>query len=171
LSFDDLVAKTVDLSRKLDQWRVNLSPFEIRQHDLKSSIPLTGTSRAEGFQNLLAIHYYRTVLLANGQLLLRILQERTSIRLEDMDISHQIAISSLQRDYTAAKELCWLLSSISTLHSGFFESNATWWVCNYGGEYIVPSTSSLSFPEDADLKTRLSAHSLSSPHGSLDTFA
>lgn len=88
-----------------------------------------------------------------------------------MDISHQIAILSLQRDNTAAKELCWLLSSISTSHSGFFEANATWWVCNYGGEYIVPSTSSLSYPEDADLKTRLSAHSLSSPHGSLDTFA
>ncbi|KAK7210366.1 hypothetical protein V2G26_017544 [Clonostachys chloroleuca] len=49
-----------------------------------------------------------------------------------MDISHQIAILSLQRDNTAAKELCWLLSSISTSHSGFFEANATWWVCNYG---------------------------------------
>lgn len=66
LSFDDLVAKTVDLSRKLDQWRVNLSPFEIRQHDLKSSIPSTGKSRAEGLENLLAIHHYRTVSLANG---------------------------------------------------------------------------------------------------------
>ncbi|CAG9991517.1 unnamed protein product [Clonostachys byssicola] len=132
MSFDDLVAKTVDLSRKLDQWRVNSSPFEICQHNLKSSIPLIGTSRAEGFENLLSIHYYRTVLLANGQLLLRILQESTSIRLGDMDISHQIAIAPLQRDYTAAKELSWVLSIISTSNSGFFESNATWWVCNYG---------------------------------------
>ncbi|VUC25453.1 unnamed protein product [Clonostachys rosea] len=132
LDFDDLVAKTVNLSKMLTQWRGNSSPFEIRQHDFKSSIPLAGTSRAEILENLLSIHYYRTTLLANGQLLLRVLQEKTSVRPEDMDISHQIAILSLQRDYAAAKELSSLLSGISTSDSGFFESNATWWVCNYG---------------------------------------
>lgn len=134
IDFDEVAAKTFDLSRKIDRWRQNCQPFKIPNRDLKSCTTSMGMSAGK-YEALLSIHYYRTVLLVNGPLLSGVLERSALSHSDDSDILQDVSVSMLRRDFAATKQLSEMLSFISRGNPAFFGCNAIWWMCNYGGKY------------------------------------
>ncbi|KAH7007465.1 fungal-specific transcription factor domain-containing protein, partial [Ilyonectria destructans] len=134
IDFDEVAAKTFDLSRRMDRWRQSCQPFKIPNRDLKSYTTSMGMGAGK-YEALLSIHYYRTVLLVNGPLLSSVLERSALSHSGDSDILQDVSISMLKRDFAATKEFSEMLSFISRDNPAFFGCNAIWWMCNYGGNY------------------------------------
>lgn len=135
--YDDLVTKTLKLSRQIDTWRKSSSPFQVPVADSTTCASTSGSLGAEKYEVLLSIHYYRTVLLVNGPLLMGTLESVARCDGLVPDISQDVATSLLKRDFVATKELSKILSCIVQGDPAFFRRNASWWICNYGGEFMV----------------------------------
>ncbi|KAH6974335.1 fungal-specific transcription factor domain-containing protein [Ilyonectria sp. MPI-CAGE-AT-0026] len=131
IDFDEVAAKTFDLSRRIDRWRQSCQPFKIPNRDLKSYTTSMGMG-ARKYEALLSIHYYRTVLLVNGPLLSSVLERSALCHSDDSDVLQDVSVSMLRRDFAATKELSGMLSFISRGNPAFFGCNAIWWMCNYG---------------------------------------
>jgi hypothetical protein len=135
LEYDDLVAKTLNLSRRIDSWRKSCSPFQVPLKDPNSRVSVSSNFGPEKYEVLLSIHYYRAILLVNEPLLIGALERSAPSNGHSPGILQDVATSLLIRDFAAAKELSEILSCIVRFDFAFLRRNAIWWICNYGGEF------------------------------------
>ena len=138
-SLNDLIAKTLNLSLRLEQWRDSKLEFGLIGSNLSFDSWSADTFAAERHSILVSVFYYRTVLLIHGSLLMTALELATSGSQEIAPTLIQDTIRSLlKRDLLAVKDFHHLVRGLLSHDRPFFITNAIWWTCNYGGE-LSPS--------------------------------
>lgn len=123
--------QTLDLVQRMDDWSNSLSPFNVPV-ELDSSERTLAFSEIEKHGIILSIHYYRTMLVASGPILLTVVQEAAQDR-PPPSILRDVTREILKRDLAAATELQDLISRLLHGNRPFFKRNAIWWTCNYAG--------------------------------------
>ena len=132
LALGDLVAKTIDLSWRLEQWRESVAPPGIITSSVDFSTWSATAFETERFTILLSIFHYRTMMLSHGSLLMRVLERVTSSGQDASSGVLQDAALSLLKNYLLVlKEWLQLIQGIILHNRPFLNSNAVWWTCNY----------------------------------------
>ncbi|PHH69692.1 hypothetical protein CDD83_5647 [Cordyceps sp. RAO-2017] len=129
LALGELVAKTVDLSWRLEQWRDGVG-------GISPNADFTSWSAAafdsERYAILLSIFHYRSMMLMHGSLLMRVLERVTGSGQDASSGALQDAALSLLRNYLRAiREWLRLISGILRHRRSFLNGNAVWWTSNY----------------------------------------
>ncbi|RGP81151.1 c6 transcription factor [Fusarium longipes] len=129
---DKLLAKTLELSLRLEKWRSSISPRSILESDVDFSSWTESDIEAQRNSILLSIFYYRTVLLIHGCLLMSALEAATSKDQQAVSgVVKNTAASLLKDDFVATNNFSHLIRSLLTYSPTFFKNNAIWWTCNY----------------------------------------
>ncbi|CAM1505903.1 Fc.00g115400.m01.CDS01 [Cosmosporella sp. VM-42] len=132
LALTDLVAKTLDLSLKLSQWRNTNLPSRLIGSDVDFSTWASHDFDAARNTIIISIFYYRTMMLIHGSLLMFALELATNLSPEIAPTIVQDTIQSLlKNDYAAVTEFHNLIRGIFRNQQSFLKNNAIWWTCNY----------------------------------------
>ncbi|CZR63519.1 uncharacterized protein PAC_13416 [Phialocephala subalpina] len=133
-TLDELIIKRIQLSSMLEQWRENSSSSSchiLAETDFgKWTLSSYSTNR---FNILLSIQYYAMILLINGPILARLLQEGVQSRQHGREtmLLLETMIPMIKNDLSAAKELRELIHIAVTCSETFLDFNGAWWMCNY----------------------------------------
>lgn len=134
-----LVSKRLQLLSELSEWRRETSSFceILSPTDLENF----GSSSlgANNFRVLLSIQYYKTALLINAAVLIRLLANRAKNTTETT-LPFEYTIPVIRDDFSAASILQRILHGAATCGGTFLDSNAAWWTCNYTCRHSNPST-------------------------------
>ncbi|GJN72163.1 hypothetical protein PLICBS_006235 [Purpureocillium lilacinum] len=142
LALGDLVARTIDLSWKLEQWREGIAPPGIITSNADFSVFSAAAMDQERYTILLSIFHYRAMMLIHGSLLMRVLERITSTgETASSGVLQDAALSLLKNYLWALREWLQLVTSLLQHRRVFLNCNAVWWTCNY----MMLSTSIHSF--------------------------
>ena len=145
LSTQDVLSARLQLSWELQKWRDASSSFVTILSDeplLEWTLTSFDTIR---FQIILSIFYYRTVLLINAPVLVRVLDKalRDQNNLEEFKLLLESAIPAIETDFFAAQQLQRIIQELATSSDQFIDRNALWYVCNYTSEWRTLITISI----------------------------
>ena len=132
LALGDLVARTIDLSWKLEQWREGIAPPGIITSNADFSVFSAAAMDQERYTILLSIFHYRAMMLIHGSLLMRVLERITSTgETASSGVLQDAALSLLKNYLWALREWLQLVTSLLQHRRVFLNCNAVWWTCNY----------------------------------------
>lgn len=133
ISTQELLGGRLQLSWELEKWRESTSSFVNIISDVHLAQWMSTSYDAIRFQICLSIFYYRTVLLVNAPLLLRVLNEALKDGHDDKEfmLLLESAIPAFKTDFLAAQQLQRIIEAIATCSEQFIERNALWYICNY----------------------------------------
>ncbi|KND92065.1 Oleate activated transcription factor 3 [Tolypocladium ophioglossoides CBS 100239] len=132
LALGDLVAKTIDLSWRPEQWRQSVAPAGIITSNADFSTWSPRAFEKERYKIMLSIFHYRTMMLFHGSLLMRVLERVTSSGQDaSSGVLQDSALSLLKNYLLALKEWLQLIQNIVCHRRSFLTCNAVWWTCNY----------------------------------------
>ncbi|KAM5380818.1 hypothetical protein ACJZ2D_003342 [Fusarium nematophilum] len=131
LTVEDLLGKTLNLSLRLEQWRIS-SVGSILTSDVDLDSWTTDDFQSQRNSTLLSVFYYRTMLLVHGPLLMAVLEAATRNAQESLPrVLKNTVTCLLDDDLTAVAGFCQLIRGILTRNPTFLKCNAIWWTCNY----------------------------------------
>ncbi|KAM5354985.1 hypothetical protein ACJ41O_001631 [Fusarium nematophilum] len=135
LTVEDLLGKTLNLSLRLEQWRIS-SVGSILTSDVDLDSWTTDDFQSQRNSTLLSVFYYRTMLLVHGPLLMAVLEAATRNAQESLPrVLKNTVTCLLDDDLTAVAGFCQLIRGILTRNPTFLKCNAIWWTCNYAGQF------------------------------------
>ncbi|RCI16291.1 hypothetical protein L249_1854 [Ophiocordyceps polyrhachis-furcata BCC 54312] len=133
LPLGDLLAKTMDLVWKLDEWRQNKAPAEA----FVSAVDM-GQWPAEAFQTqrfniVTTIFFSRTQMLIHGGLLMRVLERVSGTPDQDASSTavHDASLSLLRNYLRDLQQWLSFIEVILNHERSFLTCNAVWWTSNY----------------------------------------
>jgi hypothetical protein len=138
-----LLAKWTEVTWKIDEFRDRLSTLEgpVSGSQLPGLLATTqerGDGQRLAVRILLSIHVNRLSMLANFPLIIHGLFLGTQLdgRLENpsslrVNRMHQALTMILHEDWDAAREVCAMISALSTYHKMFVDEFGAWYTCNY----------------------------------------
>ncbi|PFH55350.1 hypothetical protein XA68_18531 [Ophiocordyceps unilateralis] len=133
LPLGDLLAKTMDLVWKLDQWREKTDPAGAVLTGADFSQWPTAAFETNRFNVLLTIFHYRAQMLMHGSLLMRVLERATGSSDQDASSAavHDASLSLLSNYLRDLQEWLRFIDGILNHERSFLPSNAVWWTSNY----------------------------------------
>ncbi|KAH8898859.1 hypothetical protein GQ53DRAFT_836866 [Thozetella sp. PMI_491] len=150
---EDIIAKTLDLSFRLERWRAEAAPLSIIAPEAAVDPWPAAVFSEDRHAIVLSLYYYRTEILVHGAILLGVLEQVANSE-GDRLLLQETAASLLKRDLAAVKGFHYLLSNILRQRH-FLECNAVWWPCNFSalticwhllGFWLLSSDFTASFP-------------------------
>ncbi|EQL00796.1 Transcription factor, fungi [Ophiocordyceps sinensis CO18] len=132
LALGDLMAKTIDLSWRLEQWRESAAPPGIVSAEADFGTWTAAGFEAERYAILLSIFHYRTTMLLHGSLLMRVLERVTrSGQDASSGVLQDAGLSLLGNYLRALRDWLRLINGILRHGRSFLNRNAVWWTSNY----------------------------------------